>query len=176
MGSKIERKFMAHFIDATFSFTGVGETISWTPNWYRLGEDLEEYQVEMNPIGEIEKNILGDDVPILTGYDMKGEADTFYAYRNDALFVKLQNIIDNCLTGASCLTLALEVQLWHGRSSGSGGAGEFTAVLRPCMVIPGGYGGDTSGYQIPFEVSYLNNFVKYGYFSTDGSGSGTFVT
>lgn len=168
---KIERKFMAHFIDTTFTFTGVGEEITWTPNWYRLGEDLEEYVVEMNPIGEVEKNILDDDVAILTGYDLKGEADTFYAYNNDALFAKLQNIIDNNLVGASCLTLALEVQLWHGRSNS-----EFTAVLRPCMVIPGGYGGDTSGYQIPFEVSYLNNFTKHGYFATDGSGSGTFVT
>lgn len=168
MGRKLERKYMAHFIDATFQYNGVGETISWTPNWYRLGEDLEEYSVEMNPISESEKNILGDDVFIHTGYDPKGEAETFYAYTSDALFSKLQNIIDNSLTGQSCLTLALEVQLWHGR-----GSGEFTAVLRPCIVIPSGYGGDTSGYQIPFDVSYLNNFTKHGYYATS---SGTFVT
>ena len=171
MGSKIERKFMAHFIDATFQYNGVGETISWTPNWYRLGEDLEEYSIETNPIGEIEKNILGDDVAILTGYDMKAEAEYFFAYSGDALLAKLQNIVDNCSTGVSCLTLALDVQLWHGR-----GSNEFTAVLRPCMVVPSSYGGDTSGHQIPFEVSYLNNFTKHGYFVPNGSGSGTFVT
>ena len=176
MGSKIERKFMAHFIDATFSFNGVGDSITWTPNWYRLGEDLEEYSVEMNPAIEIEKNFLGEDVVIHTGYDIAAEADTFYAYRNDAMFEKLQNIIDNNNVSPTCCTLALDVQLWHGRSSGSGGAGEFTAVLRPCYVVPTSYGGDTSGYQIPFEVHYLNNFIKHGYFATDGQGSGTFVT
>lgn len=170
---KIERKFMAHFIDATFNYTGVGDSISWTPNWYRLGEDLEEYNVEMNPIIEVEKNFLGDDVVIHAGYDLSGEADTFYAYTNDPMFEALQNIIDNNRNGAACLTLAVDVQLWHGGTSG--GNKYYIAVARPCIVVPDSYGGDVSGYQIPFAVRYLNNFTKHGRFVPDGNGSGTFT-
>ena len=49
---KISRKYMAHYIDATFG--GV------TPEWERLGKDLEEYNVEMNPDTESVTNILGE--------------------------------------------------------------------------------------------------------------------
>lgn len=173
MATKLERKYMAHYIDTTFSYAGYGN-ITWTPAWYRLGEDLQEYTVEMNPACEIEKNFLGDDVVVHTGYDMSGEAETFYAYVNDPLFVKLQDIIDNNRYGSACLTLAVEVQLWHGGSS-PGQDMQYIAVLRPCYVVPTGYGGDTSGYQIPFTVQYLNNFIKHGLFAPNGSGSGTFT-
>lgn len=170
--AKIERKYMAHFIDATFQYNGVGDTITWTPVWYRLGEDLEEYSVELNPIAEVEKNFLGDDVLIHTGYEMSAEAESFYAYIGDALSLKLQDIIDNNRDGASCLTMAIDVQLWHGGST-PGSDTYYQAVLRPCCVIPASYGGDTSGYQMPFEVRYLNNFAKTVYFTPDGNGSGS---
>ena len=167
--SKIERKYMAHYIDTTFRFTGIGSNISWTPSWYRLGEDLEEYSVEMEPSGDVEKNFLGEDVVILTGYDMKGEVEPFYAYTGDAMFEKLQDIIDNTDINAACLTIALEVKLWDGNGT------SYPAVLRPCFVVPTSYGGDTSGYVISFEVRYLNNFTKYGTFKPNKKGSGTFT-
>lgn len=171
--AKIERKFMAHYIDSTFTFTGNGSTsITWTPSWYRLGEDLEEYSVEMEPIGGVEKNFRNEDVVILEGYDMKGEADTFYAYTGDAMFNKLQSIIDNNKTNANCLTLAAEVQLWHTGTSGN--VTGYITVVRPCMVVLTSYGGDTSGYLMAFEVRYLNNFTKHGLFTPSGSG-GTFT-
>ena len=34
---KIARKYMAHFLDASFGGS--------TPDWYRVGEDLEEFNV-----------------------------------------------------------------------------------------------------------------------------------
>ena len=160
---KIERKYMAHFIDSTFHFNGIGSNISWTPSWYRLGEDLEEYVVELEPIGGVEKNFRGDDVVILSGYNMQGEVDTYYAYPNDAMFAKLQSIIDNTKTNADCLSIAAEVQLWHTGSTGT--TTGYITVVRPCVVVPVGYGGDTSGYQIQFEVQYLNNFTKHGLFT-----------
>ena len=42
MANKIERKYRAHFIDASF---GTG---SATPNYVRLGADLEEYNLDLN--------------------------------------------------------------------------------------------------------------------------------
>ena len=40
---KIDRKYMAHYIDAGSLCGGL------TPKYERLGKDLEEYNVELNP-------------------------------------------------------------------------------------------------------------------------------
>ena len=47
MANKIERKYLAHFIDASF---GTG---SATPKYVRLGADLEEYNLDLNPDIEV---------------------------------------------------------------------------------------------------------------------------
>ena len=51
-GAKYERKYLAHFIDSSFG--------SETSSYIRLGKDLEEYAIEMNPETESKNNILGE--------------------------------------------------------------------------------------------------------------------
>ena len=45
----IERKFLAHYVDAAFS--------SSTPTYVRLGKNLEEYNEELNPDVEVTNSI-----------------------------------------------------------------------------------------------------------------------
>ena len=52
MAERMQRKLMAHFLDTSMRGT--------TASWFRLGEDFEEYNVEMNPDTEQRKNILGN--------------------------------------------------------------------------------------------------------------------
>lgn len=144
---KIDRKYMAHFIDSSFSSTG-------TPSWVRLGKDLEEYTVELNPDTETSKNILGESTFKHNGYEVSADADPFYAEVGDALFTKLQDIIDTRAKDDTCKTKALEVHLWDETS------GACVAYQQECYVIPTSYGGDTSGYQIPFTVYYTGERVK----------------
>ena len=144
---KIERKLMAHLIDANF-----GEE---TPNWWRLGADLEEFNVELNPDTETGKNILGETTFKHNGYEESAEADPYYANTDDAIFAKLQQIVDERLTGDKCKTSSLEVHMWEGDETAG-----FTAYKQDCYVIPNSYGGDTSGYQIPFSVNYVGTRVK----------------
>lgn len=158
----MERKMMAHFIDSTFGGT--------TPSWYRLGEDLEEFNVEMNPDIEQRKNILGANNFIHNGYETSADAEPFYARVGDALFEKLQEIVDNRSQYQGTMTKALEVHLWkEGTTSGT-----YEAFTQDCYVVPTSYGGDTSGYQIPFTVYYVGQKTA-GYFTPDGAGSGTFA-
>ena len=89
---KIERKYMAHYLDTTFAMTG-------TPSWYRLGEDLEEYNVDLNPDTELVKNILGNTRFDHNGFEPSADADPFYARVGDELFEKLQEVVDNRHTG-----------------------------------------------------------------------------
>ena len=143
---KIERKLMGHMIDASFG----GET----PDWVRLGKDLEEYSVDLSPDTETSKNILGESTFKHNGYEVTSEADPFYADSDDPLFLKLQEIIDERATGDTCKTKCLEVHLWDGDESA------YVAYQQECYVIPSSYGGDTSGYQIPFTVYYTGSRVK----------------
>ena len=86
---KIERKYYAHFIDAAFGGA--------TPNYVRLGKDLEEYNEELNPDVEVKKNILGEQSVQHNGYEVQSEVDTFYAYLGDPLCEQLSDIANPCI-------------------------------------------------------------------------------
>lgn len=159
---KIARKYMAHFLDSTFGGT--------TPAWYRIGEDLEEYNVELNPDTEVKKNILGNTTFNHNGYEPSADSDPFYARVGDALFTKLQNIVDTQATDDTCKTSALEVHLWDGDAENG-----YVAYKQDCYVVPTSYGGDTSGYQIPYSVNYVGDKVRGHYVPGAGGASGTFT-
>ena len=160
---KIERKYMAHYIDTTFGGA--------TPSWYRIGEDLEEYNVELNPDTELVKNILGSTRFDHNGFEPSADADPFYARIDDPLFEKLQDVVDNRHTGDQSKTDTLEVHLWEeGTATGS-----YVAWKQPAYVIPTSYGGDTSGYQIPFTVNYVGQRVKGTFVPNSTTGGGTFT-
>ena len=74
----------------------------------------------------------------------------------DALFEKLQAIVDGQKTDDSLKTYAYEVHLWQTGSA----EGTFEAYRQEVYVVPMSYGGDTTGYQIPFELHYVGEKVK----------------
>lgn len=143
-----ERKFLAHFIDANF-----GEE---TPNYVRLGQDLEEYQEELNPDVEVSKNILGEQRVVHSGYEVQSEADPFYAYDGEPLFEQLFKIANNRSTGDDCKTTRVEV-LFPADTDFSQATITATGYVEDCYVVPSSVGGDTSGVQIPFTVYNAGN-------------------
>ena len=145
-GQQIVRKWMVHLLDANF---GAGN-----PAWYRFGRDLTEYKVDMNPDTEMRKNILGNNTFIHNGYEPSGDSDTFYAHIGDPLFDALQGTVDHLKSGDACKTSALEVHTWEETGSGTN---IFAATKQDCYVVPTSYGGDTGGYQIPYQVHYVGD-------------------
>lgn len=143
-GAKIERKYLAHFIDA-----GFGDTV----NYVRLGKDLEEYNEELNPDVEINKNILGEQTVQHNGYEVQSEVEPFYAREGDALFTQLCTIANERKTGDDCKTTKVDVLL-----SESGTV--VWAYREDCYVVPNTVGGDTSGVQVPFTVYNDGNRVS----------------
>lgn len=142
---KIERKYLAHFIDAGFGGT--------TANYVRIGKDLEEYNEELNPDVEVNKNILGEQSVQHNGYEVQSDVDPFYAYEGDPLFDKLCEIANERKTGDDCLTTKVDVLL---DSTGA----VLWAYKEDVYLIPNSLGGDTSGVQIPFTVYNDGNRVK----------------
>lgn len=154
---KIERKYLAHYIDASF---GTG-----TAKYVRLGKDLEEYNIELNPDGESTKNILGETSYNLKGYEPTGEVGTYYAYEGDELFEHLSEIVNKRATGSECETTVVDVLL------NSTGTVEW-AYRESVIVVPQSIGGDTAGVQIPFNINYNGSREK----GTWTPGDNTFVS
>ena len=152
--SRMERKYLAHYIDANF---GVG-----TPNYVRLGKDLETYSEELNPQVEVRRNILGEQNVIHQGYQVQSTAEPYYADQSDPLFAPIAEIANERKTGASCQTTRIEylcdaagTQIW--------------AFREDCWVVPNNVGGDTSGVQIPFNVYNAGNRVEGTFDTSDNS-------
>lgn len=147
MAEKIERKLLAHYIDASFDTTGN------TPKYVRLGKDLEEYNLELNPDVEVSKNIWGESTIKHNGYEPQSEVDPYYAVEGDPLYEKLEAIANGRLTGNDCLTTAVDVLV---DSKGK----VAWAYREKVMVVPTSVGGDTSGVQIPFTIYNAGERVK----------------
>lgn len=149
----LERKYLAHFIDAAFDMTGADT------NYVRLGADLEELSVEMNPTIESSKNILGESTALLEGYEVSAGVDPFYISHEEALSEKLMEIVDNELTGDNCKTTAVDVWLKAGETPADPPV-VIRAIRRDVIVAVQSYGGDTKGVNIPFELHGSTNKVQ----------------
>lgn len=139
--AKIERKYLAHFINTA---EPGGEAA-----YERLGKDLEEYSPELSAEVESKKNILGETSILISSYEKTGAVEPFYAEQESALFARLQAIIDGNLILDDLKTDVVEVKLWE---TGSGSS--FPAIKEEAYIEVTSYGGDTTGYQIPFTLHY----------------------
>lgn len=143
--AKIERKLMAHYMNATPA-SGA--------SYERLGADLEELNVEMNAEIETTANILGENSTKLSSYAAQASVEPYYADTESPFFEFLQDIVDNRKTLDGAKTDAIEVHMW-GEQSGS-----YPAYKETVIVEIVSYGGDTTGYQIAFNVHYQGDRVK----------------
>ena len=144
--AKIERKYMAHFINAAKE----GEAV-----YERLGQDLEEFSPEMSAQVETKKNILGESSVLISGYEKTAAVEPFYADQGSELFQRLQEIIDGDLTLDDLKADVVDVKLWDADQ-----AGAYPAVKETVFIEVTSYGGDTTGYQIPFTIHYTGEKVK----------------
>ena len=139
--AKIQRKYLAHFVNAA----APGQE---TPSYERLGTDLEEFSAELSAQVDTRKNILGQTEILISGYEKTGSVEPFYASEGSALFERLQDIIDKGSVLDELATDVVEVKLWAGEGD------VFPAIREKAFIEVNSYGGDTTGYQIPFTLHY----------------------
>ena len=144
--AKIERKYLAHFINTAES----GEAV-----YERLGKDLEEFSPELAAQVDTKKNILGETSILISSYEKTGAVEPYYAESDSGLFQRLQAIIDDGLVLDKLKTDVVEVKLWETENDGS-----FAAIKEEAYIEVTSYGGDTTGYQIPFTLHFTGNKVK----------------
>lgn len=139
--AKIERKYLAHFINAA-------PLEAEAPAYERLGKDLEEFSTEMAAQVDTKKNILGESSILISAYEKTSSVEPYYADSGSQLFERLQDIIDNSRVLDDLKTDVVEVKLWQEGENG------FPATREEAYIEVLSYGGDTSGYQIPFKLHF----------------------
>lgn len=144
--AKIERKYLAHFINTAKSNAAVYE---------RLGKDLEEFSPELSAQVDTKKNILGETSILISSYEKTASVEPFYAEEGSALFARLQEIIDGGLLLDDLKTDVVEVKLWEAAQGNV-----YPATREEAYIEVTSYGGDTTGYQIPFTLHFTGNKVK----------------
>ncbi len=148
----VERKYMAHYIDASFGGT---ET-----NYVRLGKDLEEYTENLNPQVEAKRNILGENSVHVYGFQPQSEVTPFYYDYDDALSEKIVDIINGRKTGDNLRTTMVDALLKPGTTDADPPTVVW-AFREDCVVVPSsGPGGNTTGVQTPFTIYKAGNRVK----------------
>ena len=147
--AKIERKYLAHFINAAAPSAEAAV-------YQRLGKDLEEFSPEMSAQVDTKKNILGETSILISSYEKTASVEPYYAEKGDPLFDRLQEIIDNQLVLDDLLTDVVEVKLWEGED----GTTSYPAYKEDAYIEVTSYGGDTTGYQIPYNLHFTGNRVK----------------
>lgn len=133
---------MAHFIDAALPAAS-------EPNYVWIGDDLEEYSVEMSAQVDKKKNIKGETSVRVSSYEKSGSVEPYYANQGDPMFARLQGIIDNDLVLDDVNTTVVEVKLFEKDASGS-----YPATRENAVIEIVSYGGDNTGYQIPYNLHY----------------------
>ena len=151
--AKIERKYLAHFINTAAP--------NEDANYERMGKDLEEYSVELSAEVEKKKNILGETSINISSYEKTASVEPYYAEQGSKLFERLQTIIDDGLVMDALKTDVIEVKLWSEAADGV-----YDAFKEEAYIEVISYGGDTTGYQIPFTVHYTGVKTK-GTFNPD---------
>ena len=144
--AKIERKYLAHFVNTATE----GEAA-----YERLGKDLEEFSPELSAQVDTKKNILGETSILISSYEKTGSVEPYYAEQGSALFERLQDIIDNSRVLDELKTDVVEVKLWE-----SADGNVYPAIREEAYIEVTSYGGDTTGYQIPFTLHFTGNKVK----------------
>ena len=146
--AKIERKYLAHYINAA----KVGTEAA---SYERLGKDLEEFSTELSAQVDTKKNILGETSILISSYEKTGSVEPYYAEQGSPLFERLQDIIDNQLVLDDLKTDVVEVKLWDEAE-----AGAYPAIKEEAYIEVTSYGGDTTGYQIPFTLHFTGVRTK----------------
>lgn len=141
----MERKALIHFMDSTFGGA--------TPTWFKIGADIEDMSVNLNPEVDQKQNILGESRTEDKGYKPSMDADPYYAKVGDSIYSKIKDIAMNRKTGDDCQTKILEV-IVEDESAES-----HDAWMEDVIVKPQSYGGDTK-VNIPYNVSFNGNRKK----------------
>lgn len=152
--AELERKFLGHYVDAS---------MTETPEYEVLGDGIEEMSVEMGANVQKTRDITGKTKTFIDGYEKSQAVEPYKANDGSAMFERLQDIADNNRVLDDLNTTVIDVHLWK---KAEGGDKVFEAIREEAVIELTSYGGDTSGYQLPFTL-HRTGVITKGTFDVD---------
>lgn len=150
LGAKSARKCYALYVDAAFS-------ADYSATDYKIiGYDLESLSVELNPTVESFSNILGYTSTRHEGYEPSINIETFYHRAKEALEAKILELAMARKSGDACKTSVVEV-VYEEAEDGVSEPTVIHAYREDVLAVPTSYGGDTTGFQTPFQINFAGN-------------------
>ena len=138
-GDRIERKYYAHYIDASFK--------NVTSEYTIIGQDLEALNIELNPEVETIANILGESSTSVKGYQPQYSVDRFFCREDEPIFDAMFAAVNARSTGSALETYVVDILLDNDGSV-------VSAYRENALLVPTIIGGETDGMQIQFDVYY----------------------
>lgn len=145
--AKIKRELFKTFINCTPS----GET----PAYQLLGDDLEELNIEMSANVTRQANILGENSITIDRYEKTASVEPYKADSGTPLFTFLKGIIDDEKTLDDLKTDVVHVDVFGTETTGA-----YPAYKEEVFIEVTSYGGNTEGFQIPFNIHFTGKRTK----------------
>lgn len=123
--------------------------------WFLVGKSLDELSVEMNGSFEQTTDITGEVSVSDTGYQPQTSVEPYYANPEDGAWYEfLKDLALNRKSGDDAKAEYMEVLIENTEDS------EHDAWKEDCRIEIASYGGDTSGFQISYNIWVDGNREK----------------
>lgn len=127
--------------------------------WEALGKDDDDLSKELNADTETKKNVLGESSFNHKGYETTVSMDSYYMDPSRIMYAHLLDVAlqekysEEDLTGYFAEAFFTSVDEANHTMSGY-------CYVRQAWFVPQSVGGDTSGYQIPFNIQPVGGMTK----------------
>lgn len=115
-------------------------------NYFLVGKGIDDMSVEMNGSFEQTQDITGEVSVSDTGYQPQVSVEPYYANPEDEIYEFLKDLALNRKSGDDAVAQYLEVLIEDPKET------SHEAWQENCRIEIVSYGGDTSGFQIAYNV------------------------
>lgn len=117
-----------------------------TDAWFLIGSGIDDMSVEMNGSFEQTKDVTGEVAVKDNGYQPQVSVEPYFANPDDTIYEYLKDLALNRKSGDDAKAEYMEVIVDDDSAS------SFDAWTEDCKIEIASYGGDTSGFQIAYNV------------------------
>jgi hypothetical protein len=137
----------------TVSYTGASS------GWEALGKDNDDLSKELNPDTETGKNVLGETTFTHSGYEPEVDLDPYYMDPSRNMYAHLLDIaLQEKYGEADCIGYFAEAFFTAANEETKTMTGY--CYVRQAWFVPQSTGGDTAGYNIPYNIHPIGAMTK----------------
>lgn len=133
--------------------------VAASSGWEALGKDNDDLSKELNPDTETGKNVLGESTFTHSGYEPEVDLDPYYMDPSRKMYAHLLDIaLQEKYGEADCIGWFAEAFFTAANEQTKTMTGY--CYVRQAWFVPQSTGGDTAGFNIPYNIHPIGAMVK----------------